>query len=110
GRVMFQEFSGEWLVPRDEAEITREGFRNRIFTSCLSEPPLARPKGSRCPPGSGGLDAASRFRRNSVVAAGFILFVCAAMLSSQATKEKDFQTTFPVDKKNLGVQGSNPYF
>jgi hypothetical protein len=45
-----------------------------------------------------------------VVAAGCSLFVCAAMLASQATKEKDFQTIFPVEKKNLGVQGSNPYF
>src|SRR5262245_29482104 len=32
-----------------------------------------------------------------------------ALASSQATKE-DFQTTFSVDKKTLGVTGTNAYF
>jgi len=45
-----------------------------------------------------------------VGAAGVVLFVCGGMLWSLAAKDKDFQTTFPVDKKNLGVNGSNPYF
>lgn len=44
-----------------------------------------------------------------MVAVGFA-FVCGGILQSQATKDKDFQTVFPVDKKNLGVKGSNPYF
>jgi len=45
-----------------------------------------------------------------VVGGGVVLLVCGGMLGSQATKDKDFQTAFPVDKKNLGVNGSNSYF
>jgi hypothetical protein len=36
------------------------------------------------------------------------LSLCAGALQSQS--EKDFQSTFTVDKKNLGVKGDNPYF
>jgi hypothetical protein len=40
------------------------------------------------------------------IAAG--LSACAVMLLAQPAK--DFQSVFPVDKKNLGIKGSNPYF
>jgi len=36
------------------------------------------------------------------------LFAFATLLAAQPAKE--WQTDFPVDKKNLGVKGSNPYF
>ena len=39
-----------------------------------------------------------------------LVLVCVGTLRSQAPKDKDFQTVFGVDKKNLGVKGSNPYF
>lgn len=48
--------------------------------------------------------------QRSVVVAGVVLFVCVGILRSQPQKDKDFQTVFSVDKKNLGVKGSNPYF
>ena len=38
-----------------------------------------------------------------------ILFAAAAALAAQ-TDKSGFQTNFPVDKKALGVIGSNPYF
>ena len=42
----------------------------------------------------------------------FVLAVlaCSGTLLSQKQKDKDFQTAFNVDKKSLGVRGSNPYF
>src|SRR5215510_12529053 len=48
--------------------------------------------------------------KRSIVAAGLVLVICGGMLWSQTPKERDFQTIFSVDKKNLGVKGSNPYF
>jgi hypothetical protein len=45
-----------------------------------------------------------------VVAVGVVLVVCGGMLRSLAANDKDFQIDFSVDKKNLGVNGSNPYF
>src|SRR5215510_198596 len=48
--------------------------------------------------------------KRSIVAAGLVLVICGGMLWSQTPKERDFQTAFNVDKKNLGVKGSNPYF
>jgi len=37
-----------------------------------------------------------------------LLLAAAASLFAQSAK--DFQSVFPVDRKNLGVQGENPYF
>ena len=41
------------------------------------------------------------------VGAGALL-ACVFTLASQTGA--DWQSTFPVDKKNLGLKGSNPYF
>ena len=42
------------------------------------------------------------------------LLVVGALLGSAWTlasqSDKDWQSVFPVDKKNLGVKGANPYF
>ena len=38
------------------------------------------------------------------------LLVYGAALQSQTQKDKEWQTVFNVDKKTLGVKGSNPYF
>jgi hypothetical protein len=48
--------------------------------------------------------------KKSVVAAGLVLVIYGGLLWSQSQKDRDFQTVFSVDKKNLGVKGSNPYF
>jgi len=45
--------------------------------------------------------------RSATLAMGLLL-LGAATLGSQAGK--DWQSAFPVDKKTLGVKGSNPYF
>jgi hypothetical protein len=37
-----------------------------------------------------------------------LLLACAATLAAQPAK--DFQSVFAVEKKNLGVKGSNSYF
>ena len=45
--------------------------------------------------------------KHALVAMG-VLLAGAATLASQAGR--DWQSVFPVDKKTLGVKGSNPYF
>ena len=47
---------------------------------------------------------------HSTAAVVLTLLVCSGVLQSQTPKDKDFQTVFPVDRKALGVKGSNPYF
>ena len=39
-----------------------------------------------------------------------VFLVMAAALLMQAQGPKEFQSSFPVDKKNLGVKGNNEYF
>jgi hypothetical protein len=39
-----------------------------------------------------------------------LLLICGGSVQSRAQKDRDWQTVFNVDKKTLGVTGSNPYF
>lgn len=48
--------------------------------------------------------------RHRVAILAALLIASVSTSPSQAQKSKDWQTTFNVDKKNLGVKGSNPYF
>jgi hypothetical protein len=49
-------------------------------------------------------------QRVCVVASATLLLFCGASLQSLAQKDRDWQSVFTVDKKTLGVTGSNPYF
>jgi hypothetical protein len=49
-------------------------------------------------------------QRLCVAATVALVLVCGGSVQSSAQKDKDWQTTFSVDKKTLGVTGSNPYF
>lgn len=51
-----------------------------------------------------------RFIVQCMAAAGFVVFTCGGILQSQSTRDREFQKVFGVDKNNLGVKGSNPYF
>jgi hypothetical protein len=49
-------------------------------------------------------------QRVCVAASATLLLFCGVSLQSRAQKDRDWQTIFSVDKKTLGLTGSNPYF
>jgi len=51
-----------------------------------------------------------RRRHSKAAAALLVLLICGSLTQAGAQKDRDWQTIFSVDKKTLGVVGSNPYF
>src|SRR5678815_155946 len=51
-----------------------------------------------------------RRRHSKSAAALLVLLIYGSLTQAGAQKDRDWQTIFSVDKKTLGVVGSNPYF
>ena len=51
-----------------------------------------------------------RRRHSKAAAALLVLLIYGSLTQAGAQKDRDWQTIFSVDKKTLGVVGSNPYF